>query len=394
MSSSLINTYNRLPVRFTHGDGVWLYDDQGNRYLDALSGIAVCGLGHAHPRITAAISEQAGRLLHTSNLYEIPLQEELGQRLLQLSGMQGAFLCNSGAEANEAMIKLARLHGHRMGFDEPSVITMQGSFHGRTLATLSATGNPKVHKGFAPLVGGFVHAPFAEIDSVRQLAERDNQISAVMVEAILGEGGVVVPPVGYLQALREVCDAHGWLLMMDEIQTGIGRTGCWFAHQHENIHPDVMSLAKALGNGLPIGACLVADKAVDLFTPGSHGTTFGGNPLACSAALAVLDCMQEENLPERAGQRGQQLIDELNTGLTGLNCVQEIRGKGLMLAVQMEHPCAELVAMALKRGLLINVTADRVVRLLPPLIIDAEQTSMLAEALCKLIRDWNAGIKD
>jgi len=314
--------------------------------------------------------------------------------LLGLSAMQGVFLCNSGAEANEAMIKLARLHGHRMGFDVPSVITMQGSFHGRTLATLSATGNPKVHKGFAPLVAGFVRAPFADIDVIRQLAERNNQISAVMVEPVLGEGGVVVPPAGYLQALRTICDEHDWLLMLDEIQSGMGRTGCWFAHQHEEIHPDVMSLAKALGNGLPIGACLVSGKAVDLFTPGSHGTTFGGNPLACSAALAVLDCMQEEHLPERAGQRGQQLLDELEAGLIGLNCVQEVRGKGLMLAVEMEQPCTELVAMALKRGLLINVTADRVVRLLPPLIINAEQTSILAATLCKLIRDWNAGISD
>ncbi len=391
MTSSLINTYQRLPVRFTHGQGVWLIDDGGKRYLDALSGIAVCGLGHAHPDITRAISEQAGRLLHTSNLYEIPLQEQLGRKLLDLSAMEGVFLCNSGAEANEAMIKLARLHGHRKGVDRPRIIAMQGAFHGRTLATLSATGNPKVHQGFEPLVPGFLHTPYADIAAIKQRAADDDQISALMVEPVLGEGGVLIPAPGYLRALREICDQQGWLLMLDEIQTGMGRTGRWFAHQHEDLRPDVMSLAKALGNGLPIGACLVAGPAVDLFTPGSHGTTFGGNPLACSAALAVIDCMQRDDLPAQAAARGAQLLAGLEQGLAGLNCVRAVRGKGLMLAVEMDRACGELVHRALDRGFLINVTADRVLRLLPPLIISEAQVESLSAGMCELIRDWNAG---
>jgi len=391
MHSSLINTYKRLPVSFSHGEGVWLVDDTGRRYLDALSGIAVCGLGHAHPQVTRAICEQAGRLLHTSNLYTIPLQEELGARLLEVSAMQGAFLCNSGAEANEAMIKLARLHGHRKGIDEARIIVMQGAFHGRTLATLSATGNAKVHQGFEPLVPDFIRVPYADAEAVARLAADDERVSAVMVEPVLGEGGVIIPDPGYLAALREICDRHGLLLMLDEVQTGLGRTGRWFAHQHAALLPDVMSLAKALGNGVPIGACLVAGQAVDLFTPGSHGTTFGGNPLACSAALAVLDCLQREDLPTQAQIRGSQLIDGLRRGLAGLNCVREVRGLGLMLAVEMDHPCSELVSRALEQGLLINVTADRVVRLLPPLIISEAEVETLTARLCSLIRDWNAG---
>jgi len=394
MNSSLINTYKRLPVSFTHGEGVWLVDSAGRRYLDALSGIAVCGLGHAHPDVTRAISEQAGRLLHTSNLYEIPLQEQLGRRLLEVSGMQGAFLCNSGAEANEAMIKLARLHGHRKGLDEARIIVMQGSFHGRTLATLSATGNPKVHQGFEPLVADFLRVPYADIEAVARLADGAERISAIMVEPVLGEGGVIIPEPGYLAALRTICDQHGWLLMLDEVQTGMGRTGRWFAHQHEALLPDVMSLAKALGNGVPIGACLVAGQAVDLFTPGSHGTTFGGNPLACSAALAVLECLQRDDLPAQAQTRGAQLLGSLRQGLAGLNCVREVRGMGLMLAVEMDRPCPELVGQALERGLLINVTADRVVRLLPPLIISEAQVETLSTQLCQLIRDWNGGQLD
>ncbi len=391
MNSSLINTYKRLPVRFTHGEGVWLVADDGRRYLDGLSGLAVCGLGHAHPQITKAISEQAGRLLHTSNLYEIPLQEQLGRELLELSGMQGVFLCNSGAEANEAMIKLARLHGHRKGIAESRIVVAQGAFHGRTVATLSATGNPKVHQGFEPLVPDFLRVPFGDVNAVRQLADSDNKISALMVEPVQGEGGVIIPEPGYLQSMREICDQHGWLLMLDEIQTGMGRTGRWFCHQHDAILPDVMSLAKALGNGLPIGACLVAGPAVDLFTPGSHGTTFGGNPLACSAALAVIDVMKREDIPAQAAARGAQLLAGLERGLAGLNCVCEVRGKGLMVAVELDQPCPELVTRALDLGLLVNVTADRVLRLLPPLIINEADVDALSTEICQLVRDWNAG---
>ncbi len=394
MNSSLINTYNRLPVAFSRGEGVWLFDTNGKRYLDALSGIAVCGLGHSHQELAAAISEQASCLIHTSNLYAVPLQEQLGKRLLELSQMQGVFLCNSGAEANEAMLKLARLHGHRKGISNAQVIVMEGAFHGRTLATLSATGNAKVHKGFEPLVPGFLRVPFGNIEAVEALANSDNQISALMVEPVLGEGGVIIPDPGYISALRKICDEQDWLLMLDEIQSGMGRTGTWFCHQAEGIIPDVMSLAKALGNGLPIGACLVAGRAEALFSPGSHGTTFGGNPLACRAALTVIECMLRDDLPAQAATRGAQLLTSLRQGLAGLNCVSEVRGHGLMLAIEMDRPCGELVAAALERGLLINVTADCVVRLLPPLIMSESESETLSSGLCQLIKDWNAGQLD
>ena len=392
MSSALIPTYKRMDVSFSHGKGAELFDESGRRYLDALSGIAVCSLGHAHPRVASAVAEQAQSLLHTSNLYRIPRQEELAQRLAELSGMRAAFFCNSGAEANEAAIKVARAYGNSRGIEMPEIVVANGSFHGRTLATLSATGNPKVHAGFAPLVSGFVHVPYDDVDSVRAALDAHPSAVAVFVEPVLGEGGVQIPAPGYLRALRALCTEHNALLMLDEVQTGVGRTGKWFAFQHEDILPDVMTLAKALGNGVPIGACLVAGAAEGALGPGTHGSTFGGNPMSCAAALAVLNTIDEEQLLQHATEMGQRLHAALETGLAGLNCVVEVRSKGLMVGVELSSPCSELVERALHSGYLINVTADRVVRLLPPLILTPSEIDELADGVCTLIKDWNAGI--
>jgi len=384
-------TYARLPVRFSHGEGPWLFDDQGERYLDALSGISVCGLGHAHPAVTKAIAEQAGRLVHTSNLYRVANQERLAEILVELTGMDSVFFGNSGAEANEAAIKIARATGNSRGIEVPKIAVADGSFHGRTLATLSATGNPKVHAGFAPLVQGFVRFPYDDVDALEAIAASDADVVAVLVEPILGEGGVVVPRDDYLVALRELCDRHDCLLMLDEIQTGMGRTGRWFAYQHADVLPDVVTLAKALGNGVPIGACLARGAAAQALKAGSHGSTFGGNPLACAAALAVLDTMGEQGLVERARQTGERLRAQLETALRGLNCVVEVRGKGLMIGIELDRACGELVARALDKRLLINVTADRVVRLLPPLIIDDSEVERIVTTLRDVISEWNAG---
>jgi len=384
MADALQTTYNRLPVAFERGEGAWLWDTEGRRYLDALSGIAVCGLGHSHPKVGCAIAHQACTLIHTSNLYRIPLQEQLARRLCALAGMDQAFFCNSGAEANEAAIKLARLHGHRRGIDRPKIIVMEGSFHGRTLATLSATGNAKIQKGFEPLVEGFVRVPFGDSAAVAEY-RNDPEVAAILVEPITGEGGIRIPRDGYLSDLRGLATENDWLLMLDEIQAGIGRTGRWFAYQHEEIVPDVLSLAKGLGNGVPIGASLVSGRAVDLFTPGSHGTTFGGNPLACRVALTVLDVMQEEALCEHAEEHGQQLKRLLEERLAHRSEVLEIRGRGLMLGVELDRPAAELVRKALDRGLLLNVTAERVIRLLPPLIINDAQVNEIADTVADIV---------
>ncbi|WP_019626517.1 acetylornithine transaminase [Thioalkalivibrio sp. ALJT] len=389
MSDVLQNTYNRLPVAFERGEGAWLWDTDGKRYLDALSGIAVCGLGHAHPKVAQAVCDQAGTLVHTSNLYRIPLQEQLARRLCALSGMDRAFFCNSGAEANEAAIKLARLHGRARGVAAPKVVVMEGSFHGRTMATLSATGNAKIQAGFEPLVSGFVHVPHGDADAVEALAT-DPDVVAILVEPVTGEGGVHVPPPGYLRRLRELCDRTGWLLMLDEIQAGIGRTGHWFAFQHEAITPDVISLAKGLGNGIPIGANLVAGAARDLFTPGTHGTTFGGNPLVCRAALAVLDVMQDEALCEQAARQGELLRNRLRDRLADHAGVVAVRGRGLMIGVELDRPAGALVLAALERGLILNVTAERVIRLLPPLIIDDAQVEQIATTVADLVEDFLA----
>jgi len=391
LTTSIMPTYARLPVSFSRGEGVWLLDEQGERYLDALSGIAVCGLGHAHPAVTKAITEQAGRLVHTSNLYAIANQQRLAELLVELSGMDSVFFGNSGAEANEAAIKIARAFGHARGVDAPRIAVAEGSFHGRTLATLSASGNPKVHAGFEPLVQGFVRFPYDDIDALTEIAESDPQVVAVLVEPVLGEGGVVVPRDDYLARLRDLCDRQDWLLMLDEIQTGMGRTGRWFAHQHGEALPDVMTLAKALGNGVPIGACLARGRAAEALAPGSHGSTFGGNPLACSAALAVLETMAEQGLVEGARDKGEKLLERLGQALRGLNCVREVRGKGLMIGIELDRSCTELVGRALDRHLLINVTADRVIRLLPPLIIDDQEIDTIVATLRDLISEWNAG---
>ncbi len=384
MADALQKTYNRLPVAFERGEGAWLWDTEGHRYLDALSGIAVCGLGHAHPKIAAAVADQAHTLIHTSNLYRIPLQEKLARRLSALSGMDQVFFCNSGAEANEAAIKLARLHGHRRGIERPRIIVMDGSFHGRTMATLTATGNARIQHGFEPLLEGFVRVPFGDSAAVAEY-RNDPEIAAILVEPITGEGGIRIPPEGYLRDLRALATENDWLLMLDEVQAGIGRTGHWFAFQHEAMLPDVLSLAKGLGNGVPIGASLVAGRAVDLFTPGSHGTTFGGNPLACRAALAVLDVMQAEALREEAERVGARLLRLFEERLGDRPEVVEIRGRGLMLGIELDRPAGGLVRAALERGLLINVTAERVIRLLPPLIIDDAQATEIADTVSDIV---------
>ena len=391
MTAPIMPTYARLPVRFSHGEGAWLVDEAGERYLDALSGIAVCGLGHAHPAVTKAVSEQAARLVHTSNLYGIANQERLAERLVELAGMESVFFGNSGAEANEAAIKIARACGHAAGVERPKIAVAEGSFHGRTLATLSATGNPKVHAGFEPLVEGFVRFPYDDVPALESIAAREPDLVALLVEPALGEGGVVVPAADYLERLRALCDAHGWLLMLDEIQTGMGRTGRWFAHQHGDVRPDVMTVAKALGNGVPIGACLARGRAAEALGPGSHGSTFGGNPLACGAALAVLETIEREGLVERAEERGARLRARLEETLHGLNCVREVRGMGLMIGIELDRACPELVGRALDARLLINVTADRVIRLLPPLIIDDDEIECIVETLRGIISEWNAG---
>ncbi|MCE5180614.1 MAG: acetylornithine transaminase [Betaproteobacteria bacterium] len=388
--SHLMNTYARLPVAFTRGEGVWLWDEQGKRYLDAVAGVAVNGLGHAHPKLTQAICEQARTLIHTSNLYQIPKQEQLGTKLCQLAGMDNAFFCNSGAEANEAAIKLARLHGHNKGIELPAIIVMEKSFHGRTMATLTATGNRKVQAGFEPLVSGFVRVPYNDIASVAQIAGHNQNIVAILVEPVQGEGGIQAPPPAYLQELRKICDSHGWLLMLDEVQTGIGRTGSMFAFQQTGIVPDVMTLAKGLGSGVPIGACLAKGIAAEVFKPGNHGSTFGGNPFACTAALATLEAVEEQNLCANAAEIGAFIRDGLSKQLAGTSGVVEVRGIGLMIGVELDRPCGELVKLALARGLIINVTADSVIRLLPPLVMSRDEAQQVVDLLAPLIKDFLA----
>ncbi len=384
-ATALMPSYQRLPVAFVRGRGAYLWDESGRRYLDALSGVAVCSLGHAHPLVAAAIADQAATLLHTSNIYQIPLQEELGTRLTQLSGMDNAFFCNSGAEANEASIKLARLHGHARHITEPQIVVMENSFHGRTMATLSATGNPKVQQGFEPMVQGFLRAPYGDLDAIAALAASRRDIAAVMVEPIQGEGGINIAPAGYLAGIRELCDRNDWLMMLDEVQTGMCRTGRWFACQHDNVRPDVMALAKSLGNGVPIGASLAAGKAAGLIAPGKHGSTFGGNPLACRAALTVIDVMERERLDKRAAATGAELLRRLHEALRGIPAVRAVRGRGMMIGIELDRPCAELVAQSLAAGLLINVTAGNVVRLLPPLIYGPEEIESLVSILSSVI---------
>jgi acetylornithine aminotransferase len=385
--SHVMNTYGRLPVAFERGEGVWLWDTAGKRYLDVLAGVAVCGLGHCHPRFTAALQAQVGKLVHTSNIYNITLQEQLADRLAALSGMDSVFFCNSGCEANEAAIKLGRLYGHNKGIESPAIVVMDKAFHGRTIATLSATGSRKVQAGFEPLVSGFVRVPFDDLDAVRRVAENNRSVVAVLVELIQGEGGINICHDDYLKGLRAICDANGWLLMLDEVQSGIGRTGKWFAFQHSGVMPDVMTLAKGLGSGMPLGACLAAGPAAKLFKPGNHGSTFGGNPLACCAALTTLAIIEDEKLMANAVAIGDFIRAQFAERLADVSGVRDIRGKGLMIGIELEKPCKDIVEKALAAGLLINVTADNVIRLVPPLIFSRVDALHLVDHLMPLIKD-------
>lgn len=389
--SHLMPTYNRQPVSFVRGEGARLWDETGRQYLDALSGIAVTGLGHAHPDISAAICDQAKLLIHTSNVYGIPWQTKLADRLAAVSGMSSVFFGNSGAEANEAAIKLSRLFARQKGIDDPLVVVMETSFHGRTMATLAATGNAAIQKGFEPLVGGFIRTPYGDLAALQALAAAHPQIVAVLVEPVQGEGGVRPAPDGYLRGVRTLCDQHDWLMMVDEVQTGIGRTGQWFGFQHEpGLLPDVMSLAKGLGNGVPIGACLAAGKAASLFAPGNHGSTFGGNPLVCRVAHTVLEVIERDGLVARAAALGSRIRTGLTAGFAGVSAVQTVRGQGLLIGVVLDRPCGELVRRALDAGLLINVTAGSVIRLLPPLIFTDAEADELVARLVTLVTDWLA----
>jgi acetylornithine aminotransferase len=385
MNEHLMNTYARLPVCFQRGEGSWLWDEADNKYLDALSGVAVCNLGHAHPAIRDALCDQASSLVHTSNIYRIANQEALGNRLCELSGMDRVFFSNSGAEANEAAIKLARLYGHQKGIEHPSIIVMEDSFHGRTMATLSATGNRKVQAGFEPLVTGFIRAPYNSIDAIRSIAENSHEVVAILVEPVQGEGGVNVPSPDYLNELQKICADNEWLLMLDEIQTGMGRTGKMFAHQHNGITPDVMTLAKGLGNGFPIGACLARGKAAEVLMPGTHGSTFGGNPLACRVGQTVTDILLQDSLPERAQQMGERLVSGFKETLGGLGQVKDIRGLGLMVGIELDRDCPVLVTRALEQGLLINVTAGSTIRLLPALVLTEDEADQIIDKVSQLV---------
>jgi len=386
--SHVMNTYARLPIAFSHGEGAWLWDTEGRRYLDALSGIAVNTLGHAHPRFTAALNEQIGKLIHCSNIYQVREQELLADKLCGLSNMQEVFFCNSGCEANEAAIKLARMFGHKREIESPAIIVMEKAFHGRTLATLSATGNRKVQAGFEPLVSGFVRVPYNDPEAIRQVAQHNSNVVAVLVEPVQGEGGIRALDIDCLQQLRQICDEQNWLLMLDEVQCGMGRTGKWFAFQHTGILPDVMTLAKGLGSGVPIGACLTTGKAAGTFQPGNHGSTFGGNPLACTAGLTTLNIIEQDKLLAHAETLGKFIHDGLVAALHGVNGIKEIRGQGLMIGIELDKPCGDLVKQALAKGLLTNVTADNVIRLLPALVMSQGEAQQLLDILCPLIKEF------
>jgi acetylornithine/N-succinyldiaminopimelate aminotransferase len=385
-SSAIMPTYGRLDVAFTEGKGAWLTDTDGKKYLDALSGISVCNLGHTHPEVTRAICEQAATLIHTSNIYQIPLQAQLADKLAQLSGMEQVFFCNSGAEANEAAIKIARKYGHSKGIDKPVIIVMEGSFHGRTMATLTATGNAKVQVGFEPLVPGFVRVPYNDLDALRMAVGHWPEAVAVLLEPVLGEGGIKIPDADYLASVRDICNQRKLLMMLDEVQTGMGRTGTWFAFQHnDGAKPDVMTIAKALGNGLPIGACLVAGAAVGVLQAGNHGSTFGGNPLACRAALAVIGIIENDHLLDNVNSLSTQMLAGFTAKLDGVEGVKAIRSAGFMFGIELTIPCADLVKQALAKGILINVTADKVIRLLPPLVINVNEANQIVSVVSDLI---------
>jgi acetylornithine aminotransferase len=388
--SHVMNTYARLPVAFVRGQGVWLYDEEDRKYLDALAGIAVNTLGYAHPRLMRALTAQVGRILHTSNLFRMLLQEQAADRIAAITGLDEVFFCNSGLEANEAAIKVARKFGHDRGIAEPAIIVMEKAFHGRSLATLSATGSRKVQAGFEPLVQGFVRVPLNDLEAVRQVAERNKNVVAVFVEPIQGEGGINVSRLEYLRGLRELCDRHEWLFMSDEVQCGLGRSGRWFVYQHAGIEPDVVPLAKGLGSGVPVGACVVGARAKGVFKPGNHGSTFGGNPLAMCAVVTTLDTMQDEGLLDNAVRVGDAIREGLAAALQDLPGVVEVRGMGMMIGVELDRPCGEIVTTALARGLVVNVTADSVIRILPPLVMNADEGRQVVERLAPIVREFLA----
>jgi acetylornithine aminotransferase len=388
-AAHLMRTYSPQPVAFARGEGAWLWDTEGRRYLDALAGIAVSGLGHGHPVLSRAIAEQAARLIHTSNLFRVAEQERLAEKVCAIAGMDNAFFCNSGAEANECAIKIARLHGHQRGIENPSIVVMEKAWHGRTLATLSATGSRKAQAGFEPLMGGFLRVPYNDLGAIERLSEHPSVV-AVLLEVLQGEGGIHVADLGYLRKLREICDRRQWLLMIDEVQSGIGRTGKWFAHQWAGIVPDVMPLAKGLGSGVPIGACLAKGAAAQVFKPGNHGTTFGGGPLVSVAALTTLEVIEKDGLLANAARQGEAIMQGLARELAGVAGVKEIRGRGLMIGIELDRPCGDLVGRALDAGLVINVTADTVVRLLPPLVFGDAQTRELVDRLAPLVKAFLA----
>ena len=388
--SHVMNTYARLPVTFSHGQGSRITDTEGKEYLDALSGIAVSTLGHAHPKLVAAIAAQAGRMLHTSNLYRIREQELLADKLAEISGMQEIFFSNSGAEANEAAIKLARFYGHKKGIETPTIIVMEKAFHGRTMATLSATGNRKAQAGFEPLVSGFVRVPYDDLAAIKSVAEHNKNIVAVMLEMIQGEGGIHLASIEYQKGLRKFCDEQGWLLICDEVQCGMGRTGKWFGFEHAGVRPDIVTLAKGLGSGVPIGACLARGPAAGLFGPGNHGSTFGGNPLVSTAALTTLETIEQDGLLANAERIGALIRQLFSESLAGVRGVLDIRGHGLMIGLELDRPCGDLVGQALAAGLLINVTADKVVRFLPPLIFTENEAKELVDRVTPLIKDFLA----
>ncbi len=390
MTSALSNTYSRLPVAFTHGKGVWLWDAEGRRYLDGLAGIGVSCLGHGHPGLVAAISEQAARVIHTSNLYEIPQQQALAERICSISAMTEVVFGNSGAEANEAAIKLARLYGYNKGNDLPTIITMDSSWHGRTIGTLAATDSDKARKGFGPLPEGFIKVAYNNLDAIKQAAEREPRVVAVLLEVLQGEGGIRPTDTQYLRDLRKLCDERGWLMMIDEVQSGIGRTGKWLAYQWAGILPDVVTFAKGLAGGVPIGACGARGPAAGVLGPGTHGTTFGGGPLVCAAGLATFAAIEQERLLENATVVGDYLKAGLASALAGTAGILEVRGQGLMVGIELEKPCGVLVSRALDAGLLINVTRDRVVRLLPPLILSKEEADHIVKILVPLIKTFIA----
>lgn len=386
--SSLMQSYSRLDFKPVSGERAWVLDAAGKRHLDALGGIAVCALGHSHPAVSRTICEQSSRLMHTSNLYHIEAQETLGQQLCKHAKMDTAFICNSGAEANEAAIKLARLYASSLKVENPQIVVMEGSFHGRTLATLSATGNRKIQAGFEPLVQGFLRAPFNDIEALNAIAANSKNVVAILVEPIQGENGIVMPSDGYLAKVRAICNEHNWLFMLDEIQTGMGRTGEWFAWMHEDAKPDVLTSAKALGNGFPIGACMASGIAAQLVTPGTHGSTFGGNPLACSVANTVIDQIDSNNLVARAGELGSRILSRLSSSLENCESVVSIRGKGLMIGIELDQDCVQLMQSGIDAGILINVASGNVVRLLPPYILSNEEADQIADMVSKLILDF------